>query len=165
MRLTERISYPASPLDVFSMLTDETFQHHKCEATGALSHTVGVQVTPGDGVTITTTRVLPTDAVPDHVRSLIGKTLTVTQTEAWGAPGPGGEREGTVTVEIVGVPVRLNGTMTLTTEPDGALEVIDGELKASVPFLGGKIEQAAAPAILSAIRVEHTAGLAWLQND
>jgi uncharacterized protein (DUF736 family) len=44
----------------------------------------------------------------------------------------------------------------------GSLETIEGDLKARIPMMGRKIEETAAPAIRSAIRVESETGAAWL---
>lgn len=47
---------------------------------------------------------------------------------------------------------------------DGADVVhrVEGDLRASVPLIGSKIEKAAEPAIKGAIRVEERTGRAWL---
>ena len=41
---------------------------------------------------------------------------------------------------------------------------IDGDLKASIPLFGGKVEKAAAPAVVDAIRSEQRTGNAWLSE-
>ena len=41
-------------------------------------------------------------------------------------------------------------------------QVVAGELKASIPLLGGKMEKAAEPALMSAIRKEEEVGLQQL---
>jgi hypothetical protein len=89
----------------------------------------------------------------------------VTEVDDWQAAGSDGSRSGSLTVEIVGAPVRLTGSLRLT--PDGAatVEAIEGDLKASVPMLGSKIEKATEPALLAAIRAEGRAGTSWLAED
>ena len=46
----------------------------------------------------------------------------------------------------------------------GAIESVQGDLKARIPLIGARIEKAAAPAIESAIRVERETGQAWLEG-
>ena len=104
----------------------------------------------------------PTDDVPDYARSFIGKTLDVVRVDRWEPPAADGSRDGTVTVEIKGAPIRLNGMLTLRPDDAGCEEVIAGELKASIPLLGGKMERAAEPALMSAIRKEEEVGLVHL---
>ena len=161
MQVTAQISYPASPEGVFAMLTDEAFLKQVCEATGAVKHEVDVQEN-SLGASVTTRRELPTDQIPDFIKRFVGKTLTVLRVDLWEAAAPDGSRQGTITVEIVGAPVRMTGTLSLRPDGEGTVENVDGDLKASVPLIGGKIEKATEPAIRSALRKEERLGLAWL---
>jgi hypothetical protein len=52
--------------------------------------------------------------------------------------------------------------MTLRPGDGGTRQTIDGDLKASVPLVGGRIEKAIEPAMQAAIRVEQREGRAWL---
>jgi hypothetical protein len=61
--------------------------------------------------------------------------------------------------------VQLTGSLWLGLHDGGTLHAVDGDLKASVPLLGGKIEKAAEPAIRSAMRVEERTGRAWLAGE
>ena len=161
MKISATFDYAATPHDVFAMLIDEDFQARKCVATGALSHSVSVSA-QGDRTVIVSNRELPTDGFPDFVKSLVGATLAVTETQDWGPAGPDGTREGRLTVDIAGAPIELSGTLSLAPAAQGSVETVDGDLKARIPLLGSKIERAAAPAIESAMRAERETGQAWL---
>jgi hypothetical protein len=54
--------------------------------------------------------------------------------------------------------------LSLSVGGEGCVETIEGDLKARIPLLGSKIEQAAEPAIRGAIRVESRTGKAWLER-
>lgn len=161
MKISATFDYAATPHDVFAMLIDEDFQARKCVATGALSHSVSVSA-QGDRTVIVSNRELPTDGFPDFVKSLVGATLAVTETQDWGPAGPDGARQGRLTVDIAGAPLDLAGTLSLAPAAQGSVETVDGDLKARIPLLGSKIERAAAPAIESAMRAERETGQAWL---
>jgi len=161
MKIVATIDYAASPEQVFAMLTDEAFQSRKCEGTGALNHAVSI-TTNGDRTVIVSKRTMPTNGFPDFVKNLVGTALIVTETNDWGPDAGDGSREGRLTVDIGGAPIAMGGTLTLTPGGQGTVETVEGDLKARIPLLGGKIEQAAAPAIESAIKVERTVGTAWL---
>ena len=161
MKFLADIRYDAAPDAVFAMLTDPDFQRQVCEATGAIDHSVDVE-TAGGGATITTTRTLPADDLPDFVRKFVGSTLKVMRVDHWGAAGSDGARHGTVVVEIQGAPVRLTGTISLGPDGAGTAEQVDGDLKASLPLVGGKVEKAAEPAIRAAIGKEQEIGQGWL---
>lgn len=162
MRLTAEIRYAAGPDAVFAMLADEDFVHRKCRATGALEHTAAVERHDDGGVTVTTQRTMPTDDVPDFVRTFVGDRLQVRQVDVWEAPADDGTRAGTTVVEISGAPVRLTARLRLSADGAGSVELVDGDLEASVPLVGRRIEKAAEPAIRSAISVEGRTGQAWL---
>ena len=161
MQVTAQIPYPAGPEAVFAMLTDEAFLRQVCEATGAVRHEVDVQLADG-GAKVTTRRELPTDQIPDFIKRFVGQTLTVLRVDLLEPAAAYGSRQGTIVVEIIGAPVRMTGTLSLRPGGDGTVEDVDGDLKASVPLIGGKIEKAAEPAIRSALRKEERLGLVWL---
>jgi hypothetical protein len=165
VRLTDQIRYAADRAAVFAMLTDAAFQERKCAATGALESEVEVERFPDGSATIRTQRRMPTEQVPDYARAFIGGTLLIVQVDDWAAPGPDGVREGTVVVEIKGAPIRFAGSLRLGpagVDGTGTLEAIDGDIKASVPLIGGRMERALEPALKAAIRVEEREGRAWL---
>jgi Protein of unknown function (DUF2505) len=161
MKISAILDYAATPSEVFAMLSDEDFQARKCIATGALSHSVSVSA-QGDRTVIVSNRDLPTDGFPDFVKRLVGTTLAITETQDWGPAGPGGARQGRLTVNIAGAPIDLAGTLSLAPDGQGSVESVEGDLKATIPLIGGKIEKSAAPAIESAIRAERETGQAWL---
>jgi len=163
MKISAIIDYAATPDEVFAMLADEDFQNHKCAATGSRRHTVSIRA-HGDRTLIVSTRDMPSDGFPPFVRGMVGETLAVTETQDWGQPGADGVRHGRLTVAIAGAPVALSAALSLTLGGEGCVETIEGDLKASIPLIGPKIEQAAAPAIQGAIRVESKTGKAWLER-
>jgi hypothetical protein len=163
MKISALIDYAATPHEVFAMLADEDFQNHKCAATGA--HRYTVSITERDGRTIIlSTRDMPSDGFPSFVKSMVGDTLAVTETQDWGPPNTDGARHGRLTVEIAAAPVALHGTLSLAAGGQGCVESVNGELRAKIPLIGSKVERAAAPAVQSAIRVESENGKAWLQR-
>jgi hypothetical protein len=164
VRLSDQIRYEADPRAVFRMIVDPDFQDAKCVATGSLEHEVDVQEHPDGSATVFSRRTLPTDQIPDFVRSFVGSTVRLAETQRWSAETPDGTRTGSIEVQIEGMPVRFTASTALTVAGRGTQQPIEGELKASVPFLGGKIESAAEPAVRAAIRVEARTGASWLAD-
>ena len=162
MRLSAEIRYDAGPESVFRMIVDPAFQEAKCAATGSLEHEVDVSEHADGGATVHSRRTMPTDQIPDVVRSFLGSTVHLAETQRWSAATGDGSRTGSITVEIEGIPVRFTASTALTADAAGTQQPIEGELKASVPFFGGRIESAAEPAVRAAIRVEQRTGTAWL---
>ena len=165
MHVDAEIQYDATPAQVAAMLADEAFVEAKCVAMGALKQTVLVEGDHADAFTVTYSRTMPTDDFPDSARSFVGSTVTIRQVDEWQPPAADGSREGSVSVEIVGAPVRLSGSQSLRPAGAGTVQAVDGELKASVPLLGGRLEKAAEPALRAAMRTEHRTGREWLARE
>ena len=163
MKMESEIHYTRPPADVSAMTFDPDFQDLKCAATGAVSHTVSI-TTKGDRTIVATVRNMPTDAFPDFLKSFVGKSLKVEQTDDWGPPEADGSRTGTIVVVIDNAPLKLNGTLKLIPTAEGSSGTVDADIKASVPFIGSKVEKAAAPAILAAIRAEEKTAVTWFQT-
>lgn len=161
MKISETIHYDASPDAVFAMLTDEAFQERKCLDAGALSHDTTI-TSEDSGARILTHRELPTAGLPDFAKSIVGGKLSVTETYVWGPAAADTSRAGSLTVEVAGAPVVMRATVGLVPNGAGTRMQIDGDLKASIPLLGGKVEKASAPAVVDAIHSEGRTGHAWL---
>lgn len=165
MRITAELVYDNDPDTVFAMICDIGFQERKCLANGAIEHEVEIEEYEDGGALVRTHRMIPADGLPDFVKTLVGPTLRVTQTDDWAGPGPDGSRQGTAVVEIAGAPIRFTAELRLVPNGPGSRQSVSGDLKASVPLLGGKIEKAAEPAIRAAIRAEQRTSTAWLTGD
>ncbi|WP_116947322.1 DUF2505 domain-containing protein [Jiangella endophytica] len=161
MDLYSELRFDADPAAVFAMLTDEAYIEKKTMAANAIRHEVTVR-RDGDRVTIDLLRVMPPD-VPDFVRRFVGETIDIKQRDIWGPAAADGSREGSIALEMSGAPVKATGTMTLVAN-GGASTVltIKGLLKASVPLVGGKIEQAVHQGLTEAARIEERVGRDWL---
>jgi len=162
VRVDSQIRYEAGPAAVAAMLADPAFVERKCDAMGALERSAEVSGNSAGPFTATSSRTMPTDDFPDVARKMVGETVKIRQVDTWEAPGADGSRQGTVTVEIAGAPLKVTGRMTLRPDGAGTVQTVDGELKASMPIIGGKLEKAAHPAIMAAIRKEHQTGQKWL---
>jgi hypothetical protein len=142
--------FAAEPDAVAAMLVDEEFLRQWCEETK--SSDVSVTVSGGSGGTprtARTSRAFPTDAFPSFVRSFVGDSLVIEQTDTW-EPAGDGSWNGTSDVSTVGAPARLRATARL-----------DGEVKASVPLVGGKVEQIMHERVLAALRVQERLAADW----
>jgi hypothetical protein len=161
VKVTAQIRFAADPAATFAVLVDKAFQEEVCRATGSVGTEVSIDESAG-GATIRTSRELPTADFPDFLRKFVGDTVHVVRVDSWGPAAADGARDGTITVEIKGAPVRLSGTITLRAQGGETVEDVQGDLKASVPLLGGKIEKAVAPSIRGAVGKEEEVGGRWL---
>lgn len=161
MRITEAVEHAAAPDRVFEMLTSAGYQDLRCERSGASEHEVAVEL-EDDATTVVTRRRMSTEGFPDFARSLVGDSVDVIETQRWGPAEPDGSRTASLAVSISRTPVSLNGSVTLEPSGEGTRHVVEGDLEAHLPFVGGRIEQAVAPVISSAVRLEREVGQEWL---
>ncbi|SDS17626.1 DUF2505 domain-containing protein [Jiangella sp. DSM 45060] len=160
MDLNSELRFDADPAAVFAMLTDEAYIEKKTMAANAIRHQASVR-RDGDRVTIDLLRVMPPD-VPDFVRRFVGETIDIKQRDTWGPAAADGSRDGSIELEMSGAPVRATGTMRLAGNGASTVLTIKALLKASVPLVGGKIEQAVHQGLMHAVKVEERVGNDWL---
>lgn len=163
MKIEEKWVYPASGDAVYAMIVDPLFQESKCAATKAVDYRVDIEP-DGAGHTVTSRRTMSTSSFPSQFRSFVAETLEIVETQAWGAPETGGGRIAQLTVEIAGAPIGMTGTLTATPSGDSTQMTLNGNLKARIPLIGAKIEQAAEPAIVAAIHSEAATGKKYLSR-
>lgn len=159
-RLSYDQSFGADPATVMAMLQDPEYVRRKGERTGAFDITVDVADAPGGGVVITCTRSMPAE-VPSYATPFVGDTITITETQTWGPAAPDGSRTADVTVDF-NSPLAYRGTIELAPDGSGTVARNAGEFKASVPFVGGKVEKVAAEMTQKYLAKEATVGSEWL---
>ncbi|MEO7070110.1 MAG: DUF2505 domain-containing protein [Nostocoides sp.] len=144
----------AAPCDqVFAIIGDTEFQTSIADTPGSSA----AVATRGDRTVVTSHRVLPTDDLPDFVRTFVGSHLKLTEVQDWGPAAADGSRSGVLTLTIDDVPIRLDGTLSLSPAGSGSVQSVTGELRARIPLVGGKVEQSAAPALKAGIELEFAA--------
>jgi hypothetical protein len=141
--LTARLDFPADPQIAYALVTDDSYVHAVAEATGGRDIEVDVTADADGGAVVTSRRSLPA-SVPSYAKAFVGDTLVLTEIRRFGPAAPDGSRSGTVTVEFDGAPVRIEGTLDLAPCETGSACAMAAQVKASVPFVGGKIESFAA---------------------
>jgi len=139
MKVASTHTYAAPPDAVFAMMTTPAVLAEKYTALG---HT-GIQILDHTitktAVAVRSRRTVPME-VPGFAKRFLSPTNSVEQHDRWAAPEADGTRTGTWEVDARGVPVTAGGTLRLAPGPHGTTVVeIAGEVKSSVPLLGGKL--------------------------
>ena len=162
MRLQTREELAGTVDEVHALLTDQAFQEAKCAATTD-DGTYSVDIGGGPSAErVRTERQLPSDTLPDVAKSFVGEHLTIIEVIDWAGPGADGSREAVVDIHVKGAPLTIKGTLRLLASGSGTTEVIDADLKANVPLIGGRLEKAAAGPISTAIEIEAGLLREWL---
>jgi hypothetical protein len=163
-KIDEVQHYATGPLAVFAMLSDPAFIERKCLASGSIE--ASAEVTDEDaGTTIVSRRVLPAK-LPGFAKKFVGETLTLVETQKWSHPAPdSGARTATFVVDFGNNPISFGGNVTLRPDGDGTRVEYVGDIKCSVPFVGGKIEGVAEDWITRYLDKEQRVGTDWLAGS
>jgi hypothetical protein len=148
----------ATPEQVYAMLATPDFREQVCEFQRFPRRTV--TITPnGDGMAVKVDQFRPATEVPSFARKFVGEEINIVQEETWHSP-----TSADLTVTIPGKPGDMNGTVTLTGDATGTTEVVEVDVKVSIPVVGGKIEGFIGEMLTKALRAENKVGRDWLAS-
>lgn len=137
-----------------AIISDEDFQDEKCRQTFALDWRASV-VTQGARTIVTTERAMPTDPLPEIARGFIGNRFVIHETQAWTGPNAAGLYTADLKLHVQGAPMTGAGTRRLVPNGSGgSRDEIMVHVRAAVPIIGRKIEEAAAPVVAAAADIE-----------
>lgn len=156
MRFEHTLRYDASPEEVFAMLGEAVFRERVCEAQHATECTATVDGVD-DTMSVMVDQQRPSEGIPSFAKKFVGDTIHIRQREEWSSA-----TDARLDVAIPGKPGHLKGTITLRPDGDGTVETVAGELKVSIPLVGGKIEVLIGELLEHALQAEHRIGTAWL---
>ena len=155
MALSATTTLPHSVDSVAAVLVNEDFQRHVSQLVGGTLESFSVDGDIAGAFNATSVRTLPTTRLPEIARKFVGEHLKVTQVENWEAPAADGSRQSNISLKIAGAPVADAG---------GTRVELEGAVKSSVPFLGGKIADAAEPMVAKALNLQAAQAQAWLES-
>ena len=159
MLFRTELSYDAAPDAVLAMLTDPAFREKVCAAQHVVSCDVRIDLA-GAGFTCVVTSEQNTAGLPSIAKKFVGETTTAIITEDW-KDGAGG----TVEIKAPGKPTDVSGTIRLVEAGAGTTEVVELNVKAKVPLIGGKLEKVLVDSIQAGYDVEQRVGAAWLAGE
>ena len=162
-KINGELHFSADPATVFAMVTDQAYVQEKNERTGGID--VKAEVTDNDdgSVHIYTTRALPAE-IPSFAKKFVGDQITTQQTDEWQPAQSDGSYRGTLHVDLGKAPMVVTGTFEINATDDGSVLVVSAAAKASVPFVGGKLEGVAAEQFDRAVQKEEEVGQDWLSR-
>lgn len=125
---------------IYNSLTEEAFWHDRLTAVGTPKDTLDNFEVTGDSITVTATQHIPDEDIPDIARKVLPGQLVIVRTNV--ISGFDGERfVGKATADAAGGLGRILGDSTASSKDGAAVEDVSGNVKVSVPLLGGKLEK------------------------
>lgn len=164
MKVASTHQYAAPPDVVFAMMTTPEVLTEKYTALG--HHDVHILEHSDDGgeVSVRSRRSVPME-VPGFARKFLSPTNSVEQRDRWHAAAHDGSRSGTWEVQAKGVPVSAGGTLRLAPGAGRTTIVeIAGEVKCSVPLLGGKLAAFVGGDVQRTLAAEEQFNDGWLAS-
>jgi hypothetical protein len=164
MKMRLETTSPATVEQTFASRVEQSVRERACQESGALSFQVAIEQTPDGGARVQVQRVMAPQ-VPDFIRRFVGDSISISQVEQWSPPGPTGARTAMVNVTVKGQPATMSGSMVLSPAPGGSTELVTGEVKVAIPFLGRQIEPEIVKVIEAALRIEQRVGQDWVRQN
>lgn len=152
MRFEHEIRYDAAPDAVFAMLGETSFREEVCREQELSGCTVRVDAA-GDTMSLDIAQTRSADGIPGFARKFVGDEIHINQREEWS-----GATDAVLEVTIPEKPGHLKGTVTLRPDGQGTVQTISGDLKVSIPMVGGKIEALIAELLHHALEAEQRVG-------
>jgi Protein of unknown function (DUF2505) len=160
--VSHRQQFPAPPERVWSMLTDTEYIETKALRSGSIE--VKAEVDAGDGETkIISRRRLPAK-LPSFMKKVVGDEIVINEAQLWGDASGEGARKGTFVVDFGGQPMAFKGSVSLKPNEGGTEVVTEGQLKASVRFVGSKVEAVAQEWMIKYLQKEEEVAAEWLAD-
>lgn len=164
MPLSASTTIPHSVDRVTAVFANEEFLRHTSEYVGGTLESFAVDGDIAGAFVTTIVRTIPTTRMPEMARKFVGESLKVTQVETWAAPAADGSRQSSISMKVAGAPLDVNAVQRLVSE-DGSTRIeLEGTVTSSVPFLGGKIAEAAEPMVGKALNIQSQQAQAWLES-
>ena len=161
MDFSQTYDFPAAA--VREMISDPDFIAERATRTGSTSVDIEVSDEPNGGTTVVVERVMPAN-VPSYAKSFVGETLTITERQEWAVPAADGTGTAVATAAF-SAPLTFSGSMSITADAGTTTVRTFGEYKASVPFVGGKVEEMAKDQTIRYLTKEQEIGRRWLQGE
>lgn len=153
--LSKSVSFGSrSNEEAFALITSEAYQSAKLADTGAKDIKVTITAGADGSATVVLDRSNPVEGVPGAVKKIVGDWAHVIETQKWDAPAADGSRTGTHSTEFVGQPLTLSGTLKLAGGGSGTEMTVNADIKASIPLIGGKVEDTTVQQTTAAIEAE-----------
>jgi hypothetical protein len=122
---------------VFKVFHDPAFITAKYQGIGARNIELLECSGEGNTYTIKVKREVPAD-VPGILKKFLGAWNKVEQTEEWQGE-TGGVRTCKLDINVIGVPVKVSGTMTLSPEGGGCVNDVRIKVTSGIPLVGSML--------------------------
>ena len=159
MKFRHESTYHAPIDEVFTMLGDPDFRARVCDYQGDLRYDVAIEGTDAT-MSVDVDRVQSAQGLPPVASKFVGDEIEIEVREEWSSPAAA-----TMEVTIPGKPGQVRGTIAMRENAGVTIQNFAAEIKVSLPFIGGKLEEMIGALLTAALRAENKVGAAWLAGE
>lgn len=159
-RIEHRAAFTRPASEVHAALVDRAFLDARLRDLGGKDATLLDYSAAGDTVTFKLRQGVDAQRLPSVVRTVIKGDLIVERTESWRPDGAA--FAGTTSANVSAVPGDIKGVFRLADTSGGSEWSTRGEVKVSIPFIGGKIESVIAEQVTRLLAAEAEFAAKWL---
>jgi hypothetical protein len=135
MHFRKELLFNGSPEQVYAVLSDESFRRKVAERAGSTQTDITTEQTP-EGLVATICSRQPAPDLPGPMAGLLGSELRVDQKETWIS-----NDQAELEVTIHGKPGHIKGMVWLEPRGGQTAQILDAEVHARIPLIGGKVEK------------------------
>ena len=157
--------YPGTVEHVHQAFADERYWLARLAESGADEATLdSIDIYDDGGIAVVTTQVLRADRLPGLVGQFHRGDLCIVRRENWSAVAEK-RAEATVSGEIEGAPVRVDGNASLAPRDSGSRLTLTTQVEVRIPLVGGKIENFIGGSLTDLLAAEQAFTIRWLANN
>lgn len=166
MTIHAQTEAPGNTEEILATLTNPNFIAYVTQQIGGELENTQIKGETAKDFTLTTTRKLPTDRFPDIAKKILGKSMTINQTEIWEHPNTNNTRNANITIKISNAPITVKGNITLQPKNTQTTQItLNGEISSNIPFMGKKIAETAKPFLEKALKLQITYLKQWQEQN
>lgn len=158
--IEHRAEFTQALAEVFRALSDKDALQARLDAIGGINARVNAYSHQGDEWRFQLYQGVGSDKLPSFVRMLHSGDLVVDREQTWTKTGPG--YTGTVKATVGGIPGEITAHTALASEGGKTVLRTDGEVKISIPLVGGRVEGFVAGEVTKLLQNEADFTARWL---
>ncbi|MFT4185666.1 MAG: DUF2505 domain-containing protein [Micrococcaceae bacterium] len=153
-QIAESATINKNVTDIINRIVSQEYAQATTTQAGATLASFDVQGDVNSSFSVTTVRQASSAELPSAAQSIVGDTITLTQTDNWSAPDANGNRQAQTTVTADGVPLQVDGNQRLTAQGENTQYEVNGQVECHIPLVGPKVAEAAAPFLQKAFQLQ-----------
>ena len=166
MKISKKHQYPISSSDLISIYLDENFYHYRYKMANISDYEIVEFGKKGNQFITSVKRPIAIRApsnLPRALKKFIDRDNSIITTVAWELEGENAS-VGQYSFDLVGIPVTVKGTNSITPDGENASNQINPTTSSSIPLLGKKIATMVGEKVNSGVDKDYAGTLQYIEK-